>query len=125
MSSVFDQTLDIDSIIAERRLGFRTAARIGFGDFARFAHGAHAATAATGDGLDHHCAAIERLEERQSFVKTGRADCTFDHRYADLNRQSTGSDLIAKQLQCIRRTMASPTVAKTIGVSPCWPSRPQ
>src|SRR5258708_25246252 len=103
VSRVLDESLDVDVVVAERSLGSRAAPRIGLGNFTGFAHGAHAASAAARHRLDHHRTTIERLEERQGFVKAGRPDRAFDDRHADLRRKLAGRDLVAEQLQRTRR----------------------
>src|SRR4029078_5671545 len=64
MARLADQALDIDVAVAESRLGFGLAARIGLLQLRSLLDEPHAAPAAPGNGLDHdRTAAAERGEK--------------------------------------------------------------
>ncbi len=97
------QSLDVDAVHAERRTGFRHAARVRLWQVGQLEHRAHAAPAAAADGLDHDTgvAALGLLRHKEG-LRLGqgdRAGTAGHHGHLALQRHLAGPGLVAKQRQ--------------------------
>lgn len=103
MAGLPDQTLGINTVEAERRLGLGLAACIGFREICFVLDHAHAATAAAGHRLDDdHRMAAERGEERRNLLQARRTAGAGDDRHAAAFCQLPCRDLVAEQFECCR-----------------------
>ena len=98
-----DEALDEQGAVAEGGAGLAPAALERVGDFVRISDGAHAASAAARDGLDHHRATAELLEEGTRAIEVDGVVAAGQDRYAARGRERAGARFIAEQRQCRRR----------------------
>ena len=106
MACARHQALYIDAVHTKCSLGFAAAALIGGSHFVGMCHGAHAAPAATANGFDHDAAgAIGLLLSKELLRLRKRHHLgTAEHqRHTALQRQRTGSGLVAQQSQLLWR----------------------
>ena len=96
-----EQAFDDDGGIAEGCGGFGLAAGVGLFKLVGGGDDAHAASAAAGDGLDHHCAAVERCEEGLRFAEADGGGAAGQHGNAVLVGEGAGAGFVAEELESL------------------------
>ena len=92
-----DEALDEERAVAEGGLGFAGAALEGVGDLVGVSNSAHAASAAAGDGLDHHWAAAQLVEESARAVEVDGVVAAGEDRRAAGGGEGAGAGFVAEQ----------------------------